>query len=75
MKVTFEDYDITILVSEKVGSLHGLGPIVGKRTTSNIEVAEQILYDVPKWIESYERHREVLNEAPAKAEGGEKDVF
>ena len=49
------------------------GEIIGKRETRLLDVAEQILGDVPKWCERYEHYNDMLDEELVDGEDAQID--
>ncbi len=52
--MTYKNYHIIIQVIN-----NETDEIVGNRITSDTEIAEQCLTDVPKWINNYEKENQV----------------
>ena len=49
------------------------GEIIGKRETHLLDVAKQILGDVPKWLERYEHYNDMLDEELVDGEDAQID--
>jgi len=58
IKMVFKDYIISIEVWRK--DTFAFDEVIGKRKTSDLEIAEQILADIPQWIKKDEELRKIV---------------